>query len=1205
MFAKVATFEFRQQLRSPLFWAVTGIFFLLAFGAMASDQIQIGDTANVHKNAPYVTIQINLIMDLFFMFAATAFVAGAVIRDDETGFGPIVWAAPLSKFDYLYGRFTGAFAAAALSFLGVTGGLVVGAMAPWIDPEKLGAFQPGAYAYAFVVMAGPGLLFASALFFSVATAGRSMAWTFVAVIAAVVTYAVVGIAFGKPDLEPYLARWDPFGLFAYDVATRYWTASDRNTLIPALTGALLFNRLFCVALGLAALALAYPLYSYRIPRVAVSRARRGAAIEADAALASTGQADSPAAQRFDARATLLQLAARTRFDMGQVFRSPVFWILLGVGLANAGGGLWETTDDGRYGGALLPVTRIMIPTLEGTFTFFAVVIAAYYAGELVWRDRDGKIHEMIDATPAPDWTFIVPKTAAVSLVLIAALLVSVLASMIVQVAKGWPHFQLDKYLLWYVLPNTVDLIMLAALAVFAQVISPNKFVGWGVMTLYIIARFALPASGLENHLYLFASSNRVPLSDMNGEGKFWIGAWWLRLYWSSFSLLLLVAAYALWRRGATTSLRARLDKAPSRLAGPAGLIAAAAVLVFIGAGAYAYYNTNILNPYRTRHGDERFKADYEKALLGYEHVPQPDVVSVRLDVDIDPHRPWLETKGVYVLENQTGAPLSAVHLRFDRNLEVVALAVQGATLKKTYPLFNYRIYAFDKPMAPGERRGLAFETRLAEQGFRNSSGETRDLTRVVDNGTFVDSNGIAPVIGMGRQELLVDRGKRRKYHLPAALHPAPLGDKASQAVSYAGHAGWSHADITVHTVADQTPLAPGYKVSDVIADGRRTARFVTEAPIMEFFSIQSARYAVKTEPYKGVALSVYYDPQHSVNVDRMLLALRTSLDYYQANFSPYQFRQVRIVEFPDYAQFAQSFAGTFPWSEGLGFIADYRDPSRVDIVTYVAAHEFAHQWWGHQMIGADQQGARVLSETLAQYSALRVMRRLYGPGMIRKFLKYELDSYLRARGGEVAEEMPLEKVEDQGYIHYRKGSLVMYRLADAIGEDKVNAALRTLLAKYAFKSAPYPTALDLVAALRAQAPADKQGLITDLFEKITLYDLKAVSAVATPRPDGRWDVALTAKATKLYANGTGKERPAPMDEDVNIGLFTAKPSDKGFGARQVVTLEKRPVRSGVQTFRFVTATRPAFAGIDPYDELIDRNSDENTLAVKSPASARG
>jgi ABC-2 type transport system permease protein len=1192
MFGKIAAFEIRQQLRSPLFWVVAGIFFLLNFGFVTSEQIQIGDTANVHKNAPFVIIQIYLIMGLFFMFASTAFVAGAVLRDDETGFGPILRAAPLTKFDYLFGRFTGAFTAALLAFLGVAAGLLVGSLMPGVDPEKLGPFRPDAYLFALAVMALPTMLLTSALFFAVATLTRSMAWTFVAVIVVVVVYSLGAIAFGKPDLEPLVARWDPLGLFAFDVATRYWTASDRNTLLPAVHGALLFNRLFCLTLGLGALGLAYGFYRYDAPPGKASRRLTGPAPTAGA------RQTVLARPRFDRRAVWAQFVARTRFDMGQIFKSPVFWIILGLGLANSADGLWETTDDGRYGGALLPVTRILIPTLDGSFSIFAVIIAAYYAGELVWRDRDRRMHEVIDSTPAPDWTFLVPKMAAVSLVLVCALLSSVAAAVLVQVVKGYDNFEPGKYLLWYLVPGTIDLILLAALAVFGQVIAPNKFAGWGVMVLYIIARFALPANGFEDNLYIFGGVNPVPLSDMNGEGRFWIGAWWYRLYWGAFSLLLLVGAYLLWRRGAGRSLVSRLAAAPRRLRGPAAGFGAAAALVFIGAGLFIYHNTHVWNEYRTAESDDRWQADYERALLPFERVPQPNVVAVTMNVVIDPDRPLMETKGVYVLENQTGQPLREVHVRFDRDLEVRALSVQGAWAKQTFGKFNYRIFAFDTPMAPGERRTLSFDTRLTERGFRNSRRRTRDLTTVVANGTFANSFQIAPVIGMSRGRLLTDRAKRRKYGLPAALHPAPLGDQASRAYSYAGHGTWATSDITITTRADQTPIAPGYQVSNVVNGAWRTARFVTGKPVLQFFSIQSARYAVKTDHYKGVDLSVYYDPQHGVNVERMLRALRASLDYYQANFSPYQFRQARIVEFPDYDQFAQSFAGTFPWSEGLGFIADYRDPDRIDLVTYVAAHEFAHQWWAHQVIGADQQGATVLSETLAQYSALRVMRQLYGPAHIRKFLKYELDSYLRNRGGEAAEEQPLEKVEDQGYIHYRKGSLVMYRLADEIGEDAVNRALRTLLAQYAFKGAPYPTALDLVADLRAQAPADKQELITDLFEKITLYDLAVSNAVATRRPDGRYDVSMTVTARKSYANGVGKETPAPMNEPLNIGLFTVRPSDPGFSDAKVVVFQRIPIHSGAQTLRFVTAVRPKFAGVDPYDELIQRNSDANTAAVR-------
>ena len=267
------------------------------------------------------------------------------------------------------------------------------------------------------------------------------------------------------------------------------------------------------------------------------------------------------------------------------------------------------------------------------------------------------------------------------------------------------------------------------------------------------------------------------------------------------------------------------------------------------------------------------------------------------------------------------------------------------------------------------------------------------------------------------------------------------------------------------------------------------------------------------------------------------------------------------------------------------------------MATYVGAHELGHQWWAHQVIGADEQGSTLLSETLAQYSAGMVMKRLYGPAMMRKFLKFELDSYLRSRGADALPEQPLERVEDQPYVHYRKGSLVMYRLQDEIGEDAVNRALRRLIADYAFKGPPYPTSLALVKDIRAEAPPDKQQLITDLFEKITLYDVKAEDAWARRRPDGRYDLSFAVEARKVYADGLGRETAAPMDETLDVGAFTQRPGDPGYGARDVVAAQRMRVRSGRQIVTMVVDRPPKFAGVDPYSELIDRTAQDEITPV--------
>jgi aminopeptidase N len=221
----------------------------------------------------------------------------------------------------------------------------------------------------------------------------------------------------------------------------------------------------------------------------------------------------------------------------------------------------------------------------------------------------------------------------------------------------------------------------------------------------------------------------------------------------------------------------------------------------------------------------------------------------------------------------------------------------------------------------------------------------------------------------------------------------------------------------------------------------------------------------------------------------------------------------------------------------------------------------------------DVQGAEVLTETLSQYSALMVMKHRYGPDQIRQFVKYELDYYLQGRRQETAEEHPLARVNKQPYIHYNKGSIVMYLIQDRLGEERVNTVLKGLVDRYRFKPAPFARSSDLVDGLLALArtPAERE-LILDQFYRITLYDLRSKQASVRRLPDGQYETTLTVNAGKAYADGKGNEKQAPFDEQVDIGVFTANPGDLGFGRENVLSMQRVPIRTaGSKTS---TARRP-------------------------------
>ncbi len=1194
MFLKIAGFEMRYQMRNPVFFVAFAVFFLMTFAATTVSQVQIGSIGAVYKNAPFAILQEVGTMCIFGIFALTAFVANVVVRDDETGYGPIIRSTRIGKFDYLFGRFTGAYAAGVLMLTALPLGILVGSFIPWLDPMKIGPFRPQDYLYAYAAMVLPTTFVLGAAFFALATATRSMMATYVGVVAFLVLYLVLTVLFQKPQYDHIVGLLEPFGLGALDEVTKYWTTSDRNTMLPPLADIVLINRAIWLSVAFALLGVAYVSYRFETPG-----AKRAKAQKKDTVAPRPHSGPLPA-PRFDAAAQLAQSWKWTRFEMAQVFKSPAFFVLLALGLLNALASLATATERADF--TVLPVTNLMIEQLNGAFTFIPLIVAIYYAGELVWRERDRRTHEVFDAAPVPDWAFVIPKVVAISLVLTAMIAVSVLAAAAVQAFNGYFDFEWPHYALWYVAPNALEAIELAALAIFVQALSPHKFVGWGVMVLFIVSLISLGNVGFDQHLYLYGTTIPVPLSDMNGEGTFWIGRAWMHVYWCAVALVLTILAYGLWRRGAETRLRPRLARFPRRMRGFAGVLMLAALAVAAGTGWVIYYNTNILNEHRSAIADDKWTADYEKALYRYSALPTPRVTDVTLNVAIYPHDPKVVTTGTYVVQNKTGKPLTQIHVRWRRDVEMASLSVDGAHVKTRYDNFHYVIYAFDAPLQPGAKTTVHFRTVWEQQGFKNRG----NMVRVVDNGTFVDSTEIAPALGMDQNQLLTDPVKRRRYGLPGELRPPKLEDDSARDIGFFNDADWVNSDITVSTVADQTPIAPGYKVSETVAGGRRTIRYKSDAPLQFFFSVQSAAYVARHAKWHDVDLTVYYDPHHPREIDRMIAAMKASLDVYSKAFSPYQFRQARIMEFPGYANFAQSFANTIPYSENLGFIQDDRairaDSDKIDLVTFVTAHELGHQWWGHQLSAANMQGQTMLIETFAQYSAMLTMEHLFGPEHVRKFLKEELDNYLRNRGSEEVEELPLDRVENQPYIHYRKGAVIMYRLKQTVGEAVVDRALRRMLEKFAFKPAPYPTTRDFLTILRQEAGPQYDALITDLFDKITLYDLTAKSVVSAKRSDGRYDVTLTVVAHKYYADGKGKQTEAAMNEDVPIGLFTAKPGDADFGKDKILRLAPMHIGSGTQVIHLVTDKAPKYAGIDPYNMWIDRNSDDNVVAADGNGS---
>lgn len=1178
-------FEWRYFVRQPSFIVTCLVFFLLPFLAMVVDQVQIGSGGNVLFNSPYAIAQSILILGIFGMFMVVNFVANTATRNDLTLMAEIISTKPIQPLPYNLGRFIGAYLVCLVVFAMVPLGLFLGSIMPWLDAERLGPNSFSLYLAPFIVFSTSTLFVLASLFYAVAQQTKSTMAVYLAALGLFIAYVIAGQVFDEPDQRSIRALIDPFALNTYSEYSRYWTAFEKNTLVPRFEGFVLQNRLLWIGIGLLLLLLGGGLFkSFKLPltkskKTAQTQADEVAVLNQDYRHKSTGDND------------FSQFLSRTAFEIKQVFFSPAFLVLLLFSSFQLIANFFEIS--GMYGTPNWPLTQTLVSLITGSFSLMLVIVITYYSAEIVWRERSVGMGDIVDSMPVRNLTFWLSKLVALFLVILALFLLGAVAAVINQLLNGFAHLEPGQYALSLLYFNALPFCLLAVLAFFLQALSPNKYVGMLLFVGYFFVSLAFSQLGIEHYMFNFGEAPVMQYSDLNGYGWYLQTQQWYMLYWCSLALVLGVLSFGLWQRGPGSSLKQRLALLKYQLGKQGITVAFVALMVFIACGGWIHYNTKVLNQFVASDEGLDLLADYEKVFGEYELAAIPSVIAVDAKVDIFPSDRRIEATAAIRVVNRSDQAISRFLVNLPQHSRDEKVVITGGKLGATDPKFNTAWFEFAEPLAPKEERKGVLSVVREHHGFKNS-GEDPTL---VKNGTFIDNFALFPSFGFRADARISDRHERRKRELEPLKRAYDLEDSSHYQESFFGP-GVEFIDFsaTLSTSAEQFAIAPGYLQKEWQENGRNYYRYEMDAPMVNFFSIMSAKLESKKEQYKGVNIEVYYHPHHGWNVDRMIESSKDSLDYFQQAFGPYQHKQLRIIEFPGYRGFAQSFANTVPYSEGIGFTTDLRDPKDIDPVYYVTAHEVAHQWWGHQLNAANVQGSAILSETLSQYSALMVMKNKYGETRLRQFLTYELDRYLRGRASEALEEMPLMRSENQQYIHYQKGSIVMMALEHELGEDKINSALSHLLAEFKFRTDLYPTTLDLLRYLNAEATAEQRTLIEELFAQITLYDLRATKVEYAALDEGKYQVKLTVSATQFSADGKGQETEQDFDKEVEIVLFSHDPNDFSTD-NQIIYAQTQRINSGETLIEMTVDQLPAYAGIDPFVRFIDRDTGNNIIKL--------
>ena len=1171
---------------------LTSLFVHILGGAFSSFMV-VSDTTII--NGPQYTDSVISGITLITTFIVASFSSGTALRDYRYGSHEITFTLPVSRYQYVLGKFGGAyltnlllFTAPLLSYALIYPYLIL----PWLNRDLFASFEIMTYLNIFFQKILINIFFLSAAFFMLGLLLRNVVVNWVAIIILYVLFYMGQRYYGETNTRTLGALLDPYGIISTRSITVGRSSDQRASQGLVLTGLYLWNRVLWAGIGLALLSFTLWRFRFSYEAALFSIKKWTYAPLKNLSPAPLSTPSPLATKSFGAKFTQSSFISQLKLECRQIFRNVYFWLISIIGvcfLVASSFTIGKLLETPGY-----PTTIRVVEVYTGVMHIFLLLLLMVFSGEVVWRDKQNRLDGITGSTPARQSVRLAAKTLAIYIPVLIMLGIVFVAGPLLQISKDFYVFNIPLYCKYIFGYSAIIYLFYALLAIGLQALSNGKYQGYFLFaTVYTFFNF-FGDNLIQQGFLIPGHFPDVDYSDISGfQGAFY-PFYIFAAYWLLFAIIIWRAGVKIWAKSADESWKSRWSNLLQ--GGLRRHRATSYVLIgcFLGLGLFIFYNTNILNEHHTSEYYYRQKAAYEKQYIKYRTEPQLSLSSVKGNLDIFPASRSMKAKMILILLNKTSLPVNRIYLNYPKHEyfknEQVNIGWKLILNDKDKEFYGYEL---SKVVLPGDSIIYSYDFDYRTKGFTDEG----IASMINENGTFINNTTFLPVIGYDASNELDGNKLRKKYGLGIKPYALAQTDPIGLQQNMLGQgADRIRLALTVSTVSDQTAIAPGYLIKEWTNSDRKYYSYEMDMPAVNYYSIQSGRYDVSTEVFKiptdsagrNVQLAVYYHPAHKYNIAVMMQGMKDALAYYTANFGPYQYRQLRIIEFPG-SSFAQSFANTIPFSESIGFLADLRDTATsslsnkpADYVYYVTAHETAHQWWAHQILPANTEGANFLCEALAQYSALMLMKHKYGEDRTRKFLEMESFNYLGSRGSESKEERPLANVlMEQQYIFYQKGGCMWYALQHYLGEDRINQVLKSFVHDFAFRERPYVTSNELISRLKAATPDSLKYLVDDCLNKIVLYDNKIENAVYSMNNSTlEYTVEANIAGKKLSYTNRGKESEVPMNDWQTIGIY----SNEG----KLVATQKVKIQSGVHKIVFNTLSRPAKIMMNPDYDLQEK-----------------
>ncbi|MBK6731332.1 MAG: hypothetical protein IPG60_10345 [Bacteroidetes bacterium] len=1172
MFKSILTFELKYWAKNPSLYFYGIILFLFAMLSVAGNAGLFNQTQSGEKsiaNSPFALYSLMLLATKLMLFIIPAVIGNSLYRDFKSNSHSLLYSYPITKQNYLSAKFFSSLIPLLLLAMLFLFGCFVGTQLPGINKSLVLPFHISTYVQLFLFYFLPNLLLFSIIVFFTISATQNLYTAYITIIVVLIFREIATRLTASAEISFIAMMIEPFGETATYYYTQNWSLTDQNNSILPISKFFILNRFLWITIAVALTYLTYKIFSFSAEPYKLILYKKAPSKNVVQKAGQILKVELPLARiRFSFLSNLYKSWKLSAIEFKSVTHTGAFASIVLTGAVFVYVLLSQMNSP--YGVKVLPVTWVMLAFPVLFFSLLINFITFLYSGFLIHRSNATKMFSLVDSTAIPNWVLAFSKIIALIKIQILLLSIILITGVVVQISEGYYRFEILHYIFDLYGIHLIGFVIWAFIALFIHSLFTNSWLGLFVLILIYFGLSELPLLGIEKYIYRFNQNPDagfyLAYSDLSGYSHSIYAYFIYKFYWLLFVLIIFTGCLLFWQRGIVFSFKERIVVAYKRLSRKIAITSTVIVSTFICTGYLINVKEESLPRLQTETELNNITFSAHKKYKAFEKMIQPRIVCVNVSMDIYPESLSFVSKGSYTLVNKSNKNIDTLIIQSAFDVVTQIFINQKATLITNDTIVNIYVYKLETALQPMDSLILYFDVKnIPNNIFHKNS-------LVEQNGTYITSM-IYPTIGyrFNNSEKLPTDSLSLNNHYRSA------------------DADYIDFEATISTTSNQIAIAPGYLQKKWETNGRNYFNYKSTTPVTIDFAFVSGIYELKKYVYKNLPIEIYYHKNHEYNIQEMINGIKATLEYCEKNFSPYQHEQVRIIEFArTRGDFAQSFANTIPYSE-LGFIMDIDDENEATLnLPFIgSSHEFAHQWWGMQAIPADVAGAKMITESMAEYVSLKVYEKQYGKIKALQLLNKSLNTYLNKQKDTQETELPLilNAGNSQSHVAYQKGMLAFNALSHYIGEEAMNRALGNYMQKVRLQKAPYTTSLEIIDFIKKETPDSMQYLIHDLFETVTYYDNQIEKIETTKISYSKYEVSI-GYSIKKYQKKPNTETLLPLNDYIEIGIYK-------MGSLLPQEVKMVLVTKSNNQFKLQLDYLPERITIDPNYLLIDIKRDDN------------